>query len=37
MEVGYFERFLRVLVADTTYIAVVDEDTGALRILVLLV
>jgi len=27
MEVGYFERFLRVLVADTKYIAVVDEDT----------
>ena len=26
MEVGYFERFLRVLVADTKYIAVVDED-----------
>jgi len=26
MEVGYFERFLRVLVPDTKYIAVVDED-----------
>ena len=26
MEVGYFERFLRVLVADTKYIAVVDDD-----------